>query len=123
MPNAYEPPRSVDELMHRYAQGERTFPDTELSDANLSGMNLDGAQFTPYSWFFNASFTGASLKDVSFRECNVKCADFSGANLTDASFELAAIDAATFRNAATSGAKFAGATYYGITLTEEDLFP
>ena len=32
----YKPPESREELLLRYASGERSFPDTELSDADLS---------------------------------------------------------------------------------------
>ncbi len=54
--------------------GERRFPDTELSNCDLSGMVLDGADFEKHSWFADANFSGASLRGTSFRGCNVKCA-------------------------------------------------
>lgn len=38
----YRPPESRAELEQRYAAGERSFPQTDLSDADLSGMQLDG---------------------------------------------------------------------------------
>ena len=75
-PDEYKPPGSREELLSRYASGERNFPNTELSDADLSGVTLDGASFDKWSWFFNANFKGASLRGTSFGECNVKCANF-----------------------------------------------
>jgi uncharacterized protein YjbI with pentapeptide repeats len=97
-PDDYRPPASRAELEVRYAAGERSFPETELSDADLSGIVLDGADFGKHSWFADANFTGASLRGTSFRECNVKCADFSDADLT-------------------------GATFYGCELGDDDELP
>jgi uncharacterized protein YjbI with pentapeptide repeats len=119
----YRPPESRAELEVRYLAGERHFPGTDLSGADLSGIMLDGAAFERYSWFFDADFTGASLRGTSFRECNIKCVDFSNADLTDAIFELAAIEAICTANAMTSGLRLKGATSYGYTLTEKDELP
>lgn len=54
----YVPPATVQELLARYAAGERAFPDTELSEADLSGITLDGASFERLSWFFDSNFRG-----------------------------------------------------------------
>ena len=70
----YRPPKSREELLQRYASGERYFPETELSDADLSEVTLDGATFEKWSWFQSTNFERASLRGTSFRECNVKCA-------------------------------------------------
>ena len=88
----YTPPSTLQELMQRYALGERHFPNVDLSEANLSRVTLDGASFGPHSWFSSADFTGASLRGTSFSKCNVKCATFTGADLTNATFEDAAIE-------------------------------
>ena len=98
--NDYKPPESREELLQRYANGERHFPETDLSDADLSGVKLDGASFEGFSWFFNSNFDRASLQGTSFRECNVKCASFRNADLTGAYFELAAIESIDFEGAA-----------------------
>jgi hypothetical protein len=73
---AYQPPEDRDGLLARYAKGERDFPETELSGADLSGVTLDGCIFEEQSWFSDTNFEGASLRGVSFRQCNVKCANF-----------------------------------------------
>jgi uncharacterized protein YjbI with pentapeptide repeats len=119
----YQPPESRDELLRRYDNGERDFPNTELSDADLSGVRLDGASFGRFSWFSSANFDGASLRHTSFRECNVKCASFRGADLTGASFELAAVEAVDFEGAILEGVSFLGATCYGYTIQKGDQFP
>lgn len=119
----YLPPTTVEDLLRRYAVGERTFPETDLSESDLSGVTLDDAIFEPSSWFFDSNFEGASLRGVSFRECNVKCANFRHADLTGASFERAAIEAVNCEGALLDGVPYTGATCYGITLTDDDQFP
>jgi len=91
---AYQPPATREELIQRYARSERSFPDMDLNDADLPGVTPDGANFAPFSWLFDANFSGASLRGTSFRNCNVKCATFSNADLTGANFEEAAIEQA-----------------------------
>jgi uncharacterized protein YjbI with pentapeptide repeats len=122
-PTNYRPPESREELLRRYASGERSFPDTELSDADLVGVTLDGVSIERFSWFFSTNFEGASLRGTSFRECNVKCASFRNADLTGASFELAAVEAAEFNGARLEGVSFVGATCYGCTTRNGDHFP
>jgi hypothetical protein len=122
-PSDYKPPESREELVARYANGERHFPDTELSGADLTGLRLDGASFEKWSWFFEANFAGASLRGTSFRECNVKCANFENADLTNACFELAAIESIELKGASLDGARFVGATFYGCTVEEGEEFP
>ncbi|MBN2886818.1 MAG: pentapeptide repeat-containing protein [Chromatiaceae bacterium] len=122
-PENYRPPESRAELEKRYAAGERFFPDTELSDADLSGIVLDGADFEKHSWFFDSNFSGASLRGTSFRECNVKCADFSNADMTGAIFELAAIESIKATGALLDGVKVKGATFYGCELADGDELP
>ena len=116
----YLPPTTGDELLERYARGERKFPNAELSGVNLSGAKLDGADFEPLSWFDDADFTGASLRGTSFRNCNVKCATFMRADLSNASFQEAAIESIDLRHAELIGASFLGATCYGNTLGPSD---
>jgi uncharacterized protein YjbI with pentapeptide repeats len=122
-PDDYRSPESRAELEKRYAAGERRFPGTDLSNADLSGVVLDGADFEKHSWFFDTNFSGASLRGTSFRECNVKCADFSHADLTGAIFELAAIESIKAACAVLDGVKAKGATFYGCELAEDDELP
>lgn len=119
----YRPPDTREELERRYAVGERCFPETELSDADLSGIKLDGANFEKHSWFFDADFSGASLRGTNFSECNVKCANFSGADLTGAIFERAAIESIKTTGAVLEGVRAKGATFYGCELPEGEELP
>jgi uncharacterized protein YjbI with pentapeptide repeats len=117
------PPRNRAELERRYAAGERCFPNTDLSDKNLSGIKLDGADFEKHSWFPDSDFSGASLRGTSFRECNLKCAIFSNCDLTGAIFELAAIESIKASRAVVEGVKVRGATFYGCELADGDELP
>jgi uncharacterized protein YjbI with pentapeptide repeats len=123
LPIDYKAPETREELLRRYASGERIFPHTELSDTDLSGVTLDGADFEKWSWFSSTNFEGASLRGTSFRECNVKCASFRHADLTGASFERASLESAEFDGATMKGVTFVGATCYGYTLKVGDSFP
>lgn len=121
--NAFNPPTSLAELLQRYADGERNFPGIEMSDIDFSGVTLNGANFGPFSWFHSSDFEGAHLRGVSFRDCNVKCANFCRADLIDASFEGAAIEATTWEGAVLDKVSFEGAGFYGIILDADDRFP
>jgi uncharacterized protein YjbI with pentapeptide repeats len=122
-PGDYKPPESREELLRRYANGERCFPGAELSEADLAGVTLDCANFERLSWFFDANFEGASLREVSFRGCNVKCAVFRNADLTNASFEDASVEATDFQGAKLDGVSFVEAGWYGYSIKEGDVFP
>lgn len=115
-PTYYKPPETREELLQRYASGERNFPRTDVNDADLSGVKLDGASFESRSWFHDANFAGASLRGTSFRECNIKCASFRHADLVGALFELAAVEDTEFEGAKLAGVSFIGATCYGCTI-------
>ena len=119
----YRSPDSRQELERRYAAGERFFPNTELSGADLSGIKLDGADFGKHSWFSDTNFSGASLRGTSFRECNLKCANFSNADLTGSVFEFAAIESIKAQGATLSVVKVVGASFYGCKLAEGDELP
>ena len=122
-PKDYRPPESREELEKRYIAGERCFPNTQLSDADFSGIKLDGANFEEHSWFSDANFSGASLRNTSFRNCNLKCVNFSNSDLTGAIFELAAIESIKKKHAVLEGVKVKGATFYGFELAEGDELP
>ena len=118
----YQPPKTTQELIQRYAQGERTFFDVDFCERDLQGNypNFDGAQLTNivfYSSFICASFRGACLRNAIFR-CNMKGSDFTKADVRNASFVGCAVDGTIFDGAKLEGAIFAGAFYQGCELKE-----
>src|SRR6267143_2148787 len=114
----YEPPSSAEELIRRYAQGERYFGHSDLPDrTNLTGVQLEGSNLER-SWFHSANFSRANLRGVNFSECNVKCVDFSDADLEGANFAGAAVESLLLDGANLKGVNFAGASAYGYELRE-----
>ncbi|MBM3979594.1 MAG: pentapeptide repeat-containing protein [Planctomycetes bacterium] len=118
----YSPPTSVQELLQRYAEGERRFPDTDLDDAQFAGVKLESVVFDG-SWFHSGNFQGTKLRGTSFERCHLKCANFRGADLRGASFRDSAVDAAEFDGALLEGMSFEGAGSYGYTVRDGDGFP
>ena len=116
----YEPPQSVEELLRRYADGERYFAELELDDSvhDLQNVELEDADFS-HSFIF-ADFRGANLKRVSFASANVKTCDFRNADLEGTDFSDAAIDGTQFEGANLEGARFAGAGCYGYTMKADE---
>ena len=112
------PPTTVEELLARYAAGERYFVGAELDEprVDMSGVVLDGADLSA-CWFMT-SFRNASLKDTKFCRANVKCCDFSGADLSNADFSEAALEATVWDGAVLAGARFGDVSLYGAHLTE-----
>jgi uncharacterized protein YjbI with pentapeptide repeats len=105
--------RVRNEILHRYAAGERSFVELDLDEGVLTfdGADLSGINFS--RCFIVASFRGARLCGANFSSANVKTCDFSYADLSGAVFDGAAIDAAEFDGANLSGASFLGASEHG----------
>ena len=90
---------TAEELLERYAAGERDFSGANLYDANLNGADLNGANLT------DANLTGANLTD---------------ANLTDANLSEASLGAAKFIGCNFHGTNLTNAGWSG-DLTDVDL--
>ena len=101
---------TANEILERYASGERSFVGSSLDDEvhDFSCTDLSEANFS-HSFIF-ASFRNANLAGVNFSDANVKTCDFTGANLHGALFRNAAIDAAVFDGANLEGSTFEGAS-------------
>lgn len=109
----YTPPQSAQELLHRYAAGERYFPNADIPDgSSLDGATLEEAVFVS-AWLSDVNFRGANLQRVRFEECNVKCSDFGNADLRGAAFPRTHVEATSYDGAKLEGASFAGALAYG----------
>lgn len=118
----YHPPKSREELLTRYAAGERLFAGAELDadmvpggSIDLTGEILDRADFS--ECWLAGFFRNASLRGATFRRANIKTCDL-GADLTNADFTDAAIEAAIWRGAIVNGTKFGDPSLYGVCLTE-----
>ena len=85
----FTPTITVEELLERYAMGERNFIDTSLPHkVDLTGINLAGANLT------GANLTGANLSYAWLAGVNL-----TGANLTGSNISYSQATGAIFRNA------------------------
>ncbi len=69
-PQDYKPPQTDQELLARYANGERYFEWTILKSAFFGGANLRGANFRGVS-LGGCFFGGAILIDTDFKGANL----------------------------------------------------
>ena len=98
---------TAEELLERYAAGERFFTDLLIQKGNfiradLRGINLRDIVFSN-SDLITANFTEANFDGfVIFRDCDLTSADFTGAEMNGTQF---------------SGSKLVGACFTGAELT------
>jgi len=111
---------TIDEVLSRYANGQRLFCGIDIDGGQQSfhGAMLDDANFGES--FIFADFSGASLKRASFRRANVKTCDFRNADLREADFSEAALCSTQFAGATMTNAKFQGAYCHSYTLGADE---
>jgi uncharacterized protein YjbI with pentapeptide repeats len=115
------PRMEVEELLRRYAAGERRFIQIDLSGADLS--ELDFGRKGGKGIIYN--------ERINFAESNLKGANFSGTNLTGVMFYCAILDraildgaileCANFENASLIDASLVGSNLNSSTLAGADL--
>ncbi|WP_341730735.1 pentapeptide repeat-containing protein [Microcoleus sp. EPA2] len=131
---------TVEELLTKYATGERNFAGINLTEANLSGVNLSGANLKGANLSV-ANLSGANLSKTNLTGAKLNIARLSGAhlggaNLTDADLNVAYLVRVDLKRATLTGAKLiraeliraelsganlSGANLSGATLTEATL--
>ncbi len=125
-----EPPKSAEELLERYAAGERDFFGTELAGLNYKRANLYSANLAEAK-FAEAHLEGAQLAGASLRHSQLSGADLYRANLRDADLEGAILYSANLkgahlveailRHAKLQSANLAGANLYRACLEGANL--
>lgn len=95
--NFQQPVNSAETIIKDYAAGKRNFEKAELSNANLQGVDLKGADFS-YTDLSNANLSSANL-----RGCDFSFADLSQANLQDADLRGAMLFSADLRQSDLQG--------------------
>jgi uncharacterized protein YjbI with pentapeptide repeats len=133
-----DPPSNAQELLSRYAAGDRSFRfaglhgedlrkanlskaslceadfgEAELREADLHEANLNAASF------FQADLTGADLRDaelccVNFYDAYLTAANLAGADLEGADLSYASLEGASLAGAILSGANFTGANLKAV---------
>jgi len=103
-PKGYKAPKSAEELLERYARGERYFEGVVLFGANLQNADLQGVNLQGVS-LHRTNFQEANLKDADLQVSDLSYSDFRRANLACADiraafFIEATVDEADFSDAA-----------------------
>jgi Pentapeptide repeats (8 copies) len=95
----FTPNITVEELLDRYAAGERNFIDIRLPEkSDLTGINLAGAILLGAD-LVGANFTDATLTECDFRHAIVYGTNFTRANLEGANITSCYATGAIFKNA------------------------
>lgn len=103
-----------DELLNRYAEGERDFYGVNLSEQILSQVDLCGADLS------EAKLTKTVLDGANLTRVNFSRADLSGATLRRAELIWANLRKANLRGANLRGADLTGADLSGADLSGAD---
>ena len=110
----------VEELLEKYAAGERDFPGVDLSEANLRGVNLSGVNLSQANLSVT-NLSGANLSRANLSGAKLNVARLSGVNLTLANLNNASLNVANLIRANLSGAQLVGATLIRAELIRADL--
>lgn len=105
---------TVEELLRRYAAGERFFSRVALEGGNLSGVDLRGIRFQN-SGIGILDLSGANLAGVSFVDTGISEVNLEGANLAGAD-----LSGAAFTNVNCRRANLAGASFYKRSVYDSD---
>lgn len=109
---------SADDLLRRYASGERSFVSVNVADGSvLKKANLEGAIFQD-GFFSDIDAREANFRGTTFRNMNLKCTDLRSADLTRAVFENVQIEHVAFRGAIVDDAIFRGMTFHGNEISD-----
>lgn len=121
----YTPPTSAEELLERYAKGERRFHHANLTRADLGGANLRDANVSNADLvganLRGADLSGAKLSGAYLVGARLEGADLSGANFHEAHLEGVKLSDAYLVSADFTGANLEGADFTGANLENADL--
>lgn len=111
---------SADELLRRYASGERNFVNANLRYATLSKCLLEGVNLS-YAKLCKAALSDANLSGADLTAADLSEADFSKANLSKTCLARTNLCKANLRGADLRGADLSKACLDGANLDEADL--
>jgi len=99
---------TAQELLAKYAAGERNFVEADLSEADLSGAKLSKAILS------GAYLSGANLSGVDLSGADLSDADLGGANLSNANLSYVNLNGANLSDVNLSGANLTGTISFNI---------
>ena len=92
---------------------ERDFSDTDLRNANLTGIKVQHGRFND-STFKGADFSGSDLSNGSFKDSELVNVKFDGTNLSGAKMRRADLRGASFKGSVLDNTDFNGADLSGV---------
>lgn len=110
----------VEELLKRYAAGEREFTGINLCEANLSRVNLSGANLSQANMSI-ANLSGANLSGANLSGTKLNVTRLSGANLSKAKLNGAILNVANLVRANLSDAELIQASLIRAELIRAEL--
>jgi uncharacterized protein YjbI with pentapeptide repeats len=121
---------TAEELLQRYAAGERDFSGLNLirlniggeypMGAKLSGINLSGANLSE-SDLSKINLSEANLSGANLSQCLIKNANLSGANLSGANLSSTQISGSNLSSADLTSTNFLHTVMTGVDLTDANL--
>ncbi|UBF23910.1 pentapeptide repeat-containing protein [Kovacikia minuta CCNUW1] len=110
----------AEELLKKYAAGDRNFPGVNLSEANLTGASLSNVNLTGANLSV-ANLSGANLNSANLTKAKLNVAKLSGANLSKSNLSEAILNVANLTLADLSGAELSQASFVRAELSRADL--
>src|SRR4028119_1139675 len=110
----------VDELLRRYAVGERFFINANLRCTQLSELSLENIDLT-YAKLNLANLSGTNLSKANLMAAQMQSANLSGCNLTKSQLMRANLSGANLSDANLRGADLSYADLSNTCLTGTDL--
>lgn len=110
----------VDELLRRYAVGDRYFVNANLRCANLSQLCLENIDLS-YAKLNLADLRGTNLNKANLAAAQMQSANLSGSNLHKSQLVRANLAGANLSNANLQGADLTNADFSNADLTNADL--
>lgn len=110
----------AEEVLKRYAAGERAFLSINLNEANLSGANLSRADLSGANLSV-ANLSGSNLSGANLSRAKLNVTKLSGANLSGANLSEANLNVANLTLADLSEAELGQASLIRAELSRADL--
>ena len=96
---------SITSFLEAYGQGQRDFPNADLSQGQLAGKNLKGVNLS------YADLSGCDLTNTNLRGADLSFAILREANLTNTCLKGAILIGSNFTNATLDGVDLENADY------------
>ena len=116
----------VEEILKRYADGEREFLYVDLSGGDLSSVDFDerslrGVIYNKKVKFSNANLSNANVSSANLRNAFMQFVNLNNANLNNANLERTLLEGANLKGANLKGANLCSTNLAGADLTNADL--